>query len=463
MKRIVVIGGVAAGLKAAAKVRREAPAAQITVLEKGSLISYGACGLPYYVGGLVADINDFMKNATGEMRDAEFFARTKQVDVRTRMLATAIDRAEKTVAARNLATGEELSLPYDKLVIATGASPIRPALPGSELKGIHQFWHPDDAVAVRAGIDSGRIKSAVIIGAGLVGMELAEAFKTRGVAVTVIEMQERVFPTFLDPEVADAVAGYVTGQGIKLLLKEKVERFHGQEAVREVVTDRRVIPADAVILAVGVRPNVELARNAGLTIGPTGAIAVNEYLETSDPDIYAGGDCAENTNIISGRKVSAPMGSIANKHGRVIGDNIAGKRVKFGGVLNTVAVKVLELNVGKTGITEREAVELGYDCVTATVKAPDKPHYMPGAKLITLKLVVEKASRRVLGAQAFGEGDVVKRIDVLAAALTMGATIEDLFDMDVAYSPPYSSPIDNVAVAANAVMNKLDKEPAKVK
>ncbi|SMD13240.1 FAD-dependent oxidoreductase [Sporomusa malonica] len=456
MKKVVVIGGVAAGLKSAAKVRREDPEAQITVFEKGSLISYGACGMPYYVGGLVADVNEFMKTPAGAMRNPGFFKNVKDIDVRIRTLVTAIDRAAKTVTVKNLETNEETAVPYDKLVIATGASPVRPPLPGIELGGIHQFWHPDDAVAVRSGIDAGRIKSAVVIGAGLVGMEMAEAFKTRGVDVTVIEMQERVFPAFLDVEIAGSVAKYATENGIKLLLGEKVERFNGEGTVREVVTDKRVIPADIVVLSIGVRPNTELAKAAGLAIGPTGAIAVNEYMETSDPDIYAGGDCVENTNIISGKKVFAPMGSTANKHGRVIGENIGGNRVKFRGVLNTVAVKVLNLHVGKTGLTEREAKELGYQYVTAMVAGPDKPHYMPGSKPVTIKLIVEADSRKLLGAQAFGEGEVVKRIDVMAAALTMGMTIDDLFDMDLAYAPPYSSPIDNVAVAANAIMNKLE-------
>ena len=407
------------------------------------------------MGGLVAEVEAFMRTPAGSMRNASFFKNVKNIDVRIRVQATAINRTAKVVSAKNLETGEELELPYDKLVIATGATPIKPPLPGIELNGIHQFWHPDDAVAIRTGIDNGQIKSAVVIGAGLVGMEMAEAFKTRGVDVTVVEMQERVFPAFLDGEIAASVAKYAAENGIKLLLGEKVERFNGEDAVKEVVTNKRVIPADVVVLSIGVRPNTELAKNAGLAIGTSGAIAVNEYMETSDPDIYAGGDCAENTNIISGKRVFAPMGSTANKHGRVIGENIAGKRVKFRGVLNTVAVKVLELNVGKTGLTEREAKELGYQYVTAMVAGPDKPHYMPGSKPITLKLIAETDSGKLLGAQAFGQGDVTKRIDVIAAALTMGATIDDLFDMDLAYAPPYSSPIDNVAVAANAVMNKL--------
>lgn len=455
MKKIVIIGGVAAGLKAASKARRSDPEAQITVVEKGRLISYGACGMPYYVAGDVGDIQQLMMTPAGALRDPGFFKNVKNVTVLAETLATSIDRQAKQVMVKNTATGEESALEYDKLVIATGATPVKPPLEGIDLKNVYQLWHPDDAKAVRQGLERGRFQNAVIIGAGLVGMEMAEALKVWDVDVTVVEMKEQIFPAFLDEEIAGAVAKYLAGNGVALLNGEKVLRFAGDEAVREVVTDKRAIPADLVILAIGVRPNVELARSAGLAIGETGAIAVNEYLETNDPDIYAGGDCVENTNIITGRKVFAPMGSTANKHGRVIGANLCGERDKFRGVLGSVAVKVMDMNVGKTGLTEREAKALGYEYVTAMVGGHDRPHYMPGAKLITVKLLVDAASRKLLGAQAFGEGEVSKRIDVVAAVITMGGTVDDLFDIDLSYAPPFAPPIDNVATAANAVMNKL--------
>ncbi|HEY3426407.1 MAG TPA: FAD-dependent oxidoreductase [Negativicutes bacterium] len=455
MKKVVIIGAVAAGLKSAAKIRRCDSQAQITVVEKGELISYGACGLPYFVAGDVRDINQLMSSSAGAMRSPDFFKNVKKVDVHNNTLATKIDREAKTVTVTQLANGEESVLFYDKLVIATGATPVKPSLPGGNLANIHQLWHPDDAVAIRQGLVQGKFKQGVIIGAGLIGMEMAEALKKWNIQVTVIEMKDQVFPAFLDAEIAGPVANYAQDNGITILTNEKVERFSGQGMVQAVVTDKRTVAADLVILAVGARPNVELAQAAGLTIGATGAIAVNEYMETSDADIYAGGDCVENTNLISGQKVFAPMGSTANKHGRIIGENICGGRVKFRGVLNTVMVKVLDLNIGKTGLGEREAKQLGYEYITALITGPDKPHYMPEAKEITIKLIVDVKTRKVLGAQVFGLGDVAKRIDVLATALTLGGTIEDLFDIDLSYSPPYNSPIDNVAVAANAVMNKL--------
>lgn len=453
--KILIVGGVAAGLKAAATARRRDPAAEITVIEKGKLISYGACGLPYYVAGDVEDINQLMTTPAGAVRNPEFFNKVKAVTVLTETLATGIDRAAREVTVKDLASGEEKRLPYDKLVIATGAVPVKPPLPGVEFANVYQLWHPDDARAVRAGLERGKFANAVIIGAGLVGLEMAEALKMWDTNVTVIEMKEQIFPAFLDEEVAGAVAKYAREQGLAVLTGEKVERFNGDGAVQEVVTDKRTIPADLVILAIGVRPNAELARNAGLAIGPTGAIAVDDNMRTNDPAIFAGGDCVETTNIISGEKMFAPMGSTANKQGRVIGDNLFGGEEKFRGVLGTVVVKVLDMNVGKTGLTERDAKRLGYEYVTAMVGGHDRPHYMPGAKLITVKLIAEAATGRVLGAQAFGEGEVAKRIDVVATAITLGGTINDLIDIDLAYAPPYNSPIDNVAVAAQAVLNKL--------
>jgi NADPH-dependent 2,4-dienoyl-CoA reductase/sulfur reductase-like enzyme/rhodanese-related sulfurtransferase len=453
--KILIVGGVAAGLKAASKARRCDPHAEITVVEKGGLISYGACGLPYYVGAEVNSLDELMKTPAGMLRDPEYFRDVKNINVITRTLAAGIDRKAKNVTTRNLDTGAESVMSYDKLVIATGASPIKPAIPGIELSNIFNLWHPDDAKAIRQGLERGKFTSVVIIGAGLVGMEMMGALKTWGDEVTLIEMKDHVFPAFLDTEIASLVEKYVKENKIRLLTGEKVLKFIGDTAVTAVETDKQTIPADLVILALGVRPNVELAASAGLEIGPTGAISVNSFLRTSDPDIFAGGDCVENINIISGKKVFAPMGSTANKHGRIIGENLFDVKVQFRGILNTVIVKVLDLNVGKTGITEDEAKELDYDYVSVTTAGFDKPHYMEGAKLITIKLIAEAKSRKVLGVQAVGEGDISKRIDVAASVMTLGGTIDDLFDIDLSYAPPYSSPIDSVAVAANVLMNKI--------
>lgn len=455
MKKIVVIGGVAAGLKAASKARRCDPQAEITVIEKGELISYGACGLPFYLAGKIANIEELMQTPVGVLRNPAYFKNVKNITVLTQTLATAINRSEKTVAVKNLVDGTERTLPYDKLVLATGAKPIKPALPGIDLDNIFSLWHPRDAEKIRSGLDAGRFKHAVIVGAGLVGMEVAEALHMRGLHVTVVEMKDQAFPAFLDREIAGIMEKHLITAGVHFRTREKVLRFTGEDAVSEVVTDQGVIPADLVIMSLGVRPNVELAKAAALDIGVTGAIAVDTYMRTKDPDIYAGGDCVENTNMVTGKKVFAPMGSTANKHGRVIGENICGGNVPFAGILNTVAVTVLGLNIAKTGLTERDAKELGLEYVATMVAGHDKPHYMTGAKVISTKLIIDANSKKVLGAQVIGAGDVTKRIDVVAAVLTAQGTVDMLVDIDLAYAPPFNSPIDNVAVAANVMLNKM--------
>ena len=455
VRNVVIIGGVAAGLKSAAKVRRGDPKAKITVIERGDLVSYGACGMPYVVSGNVDSIDHLMMTPNGSMRNPSFFKATKNLDILTKTEALRIDRTAKTVLVKDLPSGTESDIPYDKLVIATGSTPVRIPFPGIELGNIFPMWHPYDAQAIRDLLEGRQVKNAVIIGAGLVGIEMAEAFHRWGVNTTIVEMQDHVFPAFLDPEVALSVEKYAQGNGIDIRMQEKVQRFEGDGVVRAVVTDKGTYPADVVILSVGVKPTVALAREAGLEIGSSGAILVNQNMLTSDPDIYAGGDCAENTHMVSGKKMFVALGSIANKHGRVIGENICGANVKFRGILGTVVVRLLELNVGKTGLTEKEAKAAGYEIVTTMTTGNDRAHYMPESKLLTIKLIADAHSRKVLGIQAFGEGDVAKRIDVVASVLTFGGTIDDLFDVDLSYAPPFNNPIDNAAVAANTLMNKI--------
>lgn len=457
MQRIVVIGGVAAGLKAAAKVRRLDAEAQITVLERGELVSYGACGLPYFIGGEVEQVRQLMSSPSGTLRTPEFFKKAKNLDVLTRMEAVAIEREAKIVHALNLETGAKQQFAYDKLVLATGASPLKPAWPGVEKENIFHVWRPQDAAAIRRGLETQKYEKAVVIGAGLIGLEIAEALRMWDVDVTVVEMKNQLFPALLDEDMAQELELSLAAKGLQFLKEEAVEAFGGDAQVREVKTDKRTLTADLVILALGARPNVELARQAGLEIGTSGAIAVNEYLQTSDKAIFAGGDCAENTHRVSGEKVFLPMGSTANKHGRVIGENLCGAGVKFGGVLGTAVVKLFEMQVGRTGLNERQGAAAGFECVSVTVAGYDRPHYMKAARKVLLKLTADAVSRQLLGMQAWGEGDVVKRVDVAAMALSLGATVDNLFDADLAYSPPFNSPIDMLAVAANKLTAKLGR------
>ena len=453
-KRIVIIGGVAAGMKTASRLRRRDKNAEIIVLERGSEVSYGACGFPYYIGGDVKEFGCFTNGPQG-IRDAAYFREVKGVEVLVRHEATAVNRSEHTVTYLNRDSGETKVLPYDKLVLATGSTPVKLPIPGADLAGVHNFWFPWDVHAVKKDMIENKVTDVVIVGAGLVGMELAEAFHKQGLTVNIVEMQDRILPQMLDKEMADLLQKPVLKAGINLYLNEKTVTIEGSTKVTAVKTDKRLIPAQLVIVAVGVRPNVELAREAGIEIGPSGSIAVNEYLETSDPDIYAGGDCAENTNIISKAKLFTPMGSTANKHGRVIADNIAGDEIKYPGILNTGICQVLNWQAGSTGLNETSAQKAGLKFESVVVPGFDRLGYMPGANRLILKLLAEVGSHRVIGAQAVGTGGVDKRIDAIATAMAFGAKVEDLSNIDYGYAPPFNGPIDNVSTAANVLMNKF--------
>ena len=454
-KRIVIIGGVAAGMKTASRLRRRDKDAEITVLERGSDVSYGACGFPYYIGGDVKEFGCFTNGPQG-IRDAAFFKEVKGVEVLVRHEATAVNRSEHTVTYLNRDTGETKVLPYDKLVLATGSTPVKLPIPGADLAGVHNFWFPWDVHAVKQDMMEGKVTDVVIVGAGLVGVELAEAFHKKGLNVSIVEMQDRILPQMLDKELADLIQKPVLQAGINLYFNEKTIAIEGDTRVTAVKTDKRAIPAQMVIVAVGVRPNVELAREAGIDIGPSGSIAVNEYLQTSAPDIYAGGDCAENTNIISKAKLFTPMGSTANKHGRVIADNIAGDEIKYPGILNTGICQVLNWQAGSTGLNETSAKKAGIEFESVVVPGFDRLGYMPGANRLILKLLAEVGTHRVIGAQAVGTGGVDKRIDAIATAMAFGAKVEELSNIDYGYAPPFNGPIDNVSTAANVLMNKLE-------
>lgn len=454
-KKVLIIGGVAAGMKTASRLRRRDKEAEITVIERGELVSYGACGFPYYISDEVKNFNEFTHTPQGIARDVEYFKNVKGIDVLIRREAQKINREAKTVTVLDKTTGTVTDMPYDVLVLGTGATPVRLPVPGADLDGIHNFWFPWEVEQVKAELAANNVTDVVIVGAGFIGMELAEAFNNIGVKVSVVEMQDRILPQMLDLEMAELAAKPVAAAGINLCLGEKTVAFEGAERVTAVKTDTRTVPAQMVIVAVGVRPNVELAREAGLAIGPSGCIAVNEYMQTSDPCIYAGGDCAENTHRVSGAKIFAPMGSTANKHGRVIADNICGDMVKYPGVLGTGLCRMPGMEAGSTGLNERTAAAAGIDFESVVVPGNDRLAYMPGAGRIVLKLFADRATHKVIGAQAIGQS-VDKRIDTLVAAISMGATLEDLSEFDIGYAPPFNGPIDNIATAANVLLNKIE-------
>jgi NADPH-dependent 2,4-dienoyl-CoA reductase/sulfur reductase-like enzyme/rhodanese-related sulfurtransferase len=451
--RIVVIGANAAGAKAASKAKRINPNADVTLIDRGNFISYGACGIPYYVSDTVADVNELMSTPVGVIRDSHFFKKVKGVSVRTNAEVIRIDRASKVVHLLETATGQKPSLEYDRLILATGSSPFIPEIGKVDLCNILTVKSIEDAELLKSSAIRGA--TACIVGGGLIGLETAEALHQKGMRVTVIEMRDQLLPGVLDAEIAFLVEKQLKLQGVTVMTGSRVTGFGGTTAVEKVFIGEQELPADLVVLAPGVIPNVGLARAAGLDIGPTGAIAVDERLTTNDPDIFACGDCCETTHLITGKRVHIPLGSTANKQGRVAGINAAGGEATFKGVIGTSILRVFSINAGKTGLTETEARANGYDVETVLSPAHDKAHFFPGAKPIVLKLIAERNTGRLLGLQAAGEGAVDKRLDAAATAITFHATAEQLSQVDLAYAPPYSAAMDNLIVAADILKNKL--------
>ena len=461
--KIVVIGGVACGCKAAARARRLDPQAEITIVEQGSVLSYAGCGLPYYIQGKVNELRDLTSTPVGVPRNPNFFRTVKGIRALLNTRAARIDRTAKTVEVIQLDTGVRETLPYDQLVLAMGGRSVVPPIEGTRLDYVFSLRELRNASAIRDALAAGHIHKAVIVGGGLIGLEMSEALRTRGLDVTVVELLPHILLGQLDTEIAVLLEQYLTGQGIHLVLGEKVVALQGDSgSVERVVTDKRTLEAQLVLIAVGVRPNAQLAVDAGLEIGPHGGIVVDEHMRTSAPDIYAGGDCVESRNLVTGDWVYVPLGSTANKHGRVIGNNLAGGEDRFPGVLGTSIVKVFGYTAARTGLTEQQARELGYEAVSCLIPGADRPHYYPGAQQIIVKLIADAKTRKVLGSQIIGPGEAAKRIDILATALSMGATIDQVANLDLAYAPPYSEALDNVIHAANVLRNILDGVTRKV-
>lgn len=456
--QVVIIGGVATGPKVAARLRRLRPDAAITIIEQGELISYGACGLPLYLGNLVPDIQELMMTSSGSVRDPEYFEETRQVKVLTNTRAEAIDRGQRSVKIRNLRNDKQADLPYDYLVLATGASPVIPSFPGKDLPNVFTLHHPNDALALRELVQSKKINHLTIIGAGLIGMEAADAFKGRRLKVTVCEAQTQILPKLLDKDMAALAEQEVRSKGVDIRLSCRVMGLiPGDNGfVAKVETADGLIDTDAVIMAIGSRPNVELARSAGLELGNTGAMKVNSHLQTNDPAIFAGGDCVENIDLLSGEAIYSPLASTANKHGRVIADNIAGRNTAFPGVNRTSVLQCFEQNIGRTGLGTEEAVQKGLDVTSIIITGYDSAHYHPFHDQVKVKLIAENGNGRIVGGQVVGSGDGVKRLDVLVTAMKYGATLDDLATLDLGYAPPFSTAIDLIAHAANSLGNKIN-------
>ena len=447
-KKILIVGGVAAGTKAAAKCRREDPNAEITIVTKDNDISYAGCGLPYYIGGAIEDRGLLLA------RTVEQLTATLELDIRVNHEAVSCDTARKSVKVVNLADKSEIELTYDALVIATGAAPIPPAATGVGLDNIFTLRDLRDTDAIKALVTKG-VKNAVIVGGGYIGLEMAEAMHSAGAKTTVIELQKHILPNF-DEMIALLAQKHVREKGVDVITGEKVVEFKGEGAVAAVVTDKGTeIPADVVVWSVGVKPCLDFAKTCGVKIGVTGAIEVNKKMQTSVPDIYAAGDCAQSVNILTGKPMWIPLGSTANKMGRVAALNISGTEAEFPGVLASSIVKVFDMNVASTGLSVAEAKEAGFDAESVMLGGNDIAHYYPGAQKILLKLIADRKTHRVLGASLIGAGVVDKPVNIIVACITLGGTLEQMAQMDFAYAPPFSSAMDMVITGANVLLNKM--------
>ncbi len=452
--RVIIIGGVAAGPKVAAKISRLDPCAEVTIIEKGKVLSYAGCGLPYYISGVVRDQKKLMSSPAGEVRDPVFFQKVKNIRVMNQTEAMQIDREAKKVLVHDLVSHRQTWLSYDKLVLATGGKAVIPKIDGIDLKNIFTLHGVGDAEGIKAAMERSGARDVVIVGGGLIGIEMTESLVRAGCRVTIVEARDQILPG-LDWEMARLVERYMETRGVKILTNTRVDRFEGPDTVQWVNLKSMVLPADLVILAAGVRPNVELAQKAGLEIGSTGGIQVNSMLQTSDPDIYSAGDCVEQVALMTGKPLYVPLGSTANKQGRAVAVNLCGGNEPFAGVLATFVCKLFDYSVGKTGLTEVQAREMGYDVVTVLCPGPDREHFAPGAQDLLLKMIVDRKTRCVLGVQAIGPGVVDKRIDVAATAVAAQMTIDQLAHIDMGYSPPFSPVLDNLITAANVAKNKL--------
>jgi NADPH-dependent 2,4-dienoyl-CoA reductase/sulfur reductase-like enzyme/rhodanese-related sulfurtransferase len=455
--KVVVIGGVALGPKAACRIKRVAPDADVTMVDASKLISYGGCGIPYYVSGDVSDHQQLQETSFHMVRDEHFFQSCKDFKVMTETRALSIDRKAKTVLVQ-AADGTQTVLPYDKLVLGTGSTPRRLPIPGRELGNVFTVATLDEAIRIKEQI-AGGVGSAVIVGGGFIGLEMAEAFADMwGIETTVVEVADQIMPGFMSKTMATIAEKHLAENEVTVHTGEMVQSIEGENGkVARVVTNKRTIDAELVILAVGVVPNDTLAREAGLLCSERGGVIVSKTMQTSDPDIYAGGDCVLIENMVTGKLGYYPLGSLANRQGRIIGTNVAGGRETFDGAIGTYIIKLFEYGFGGTGLSLPVALREGFDAFSAHVMMSDHSHFFPKHDMVSLEIVVERPTGRVLGLQgACHNGDSLKdRVDAVAAILKYRPTLRDISNMELAYAPPFGSAMDVLNAAANVAENIL--------
>lgn len=446
--KVLVLGGVAAGTKIAAKLMREDRSNEVIVLNKGKNISYAGCGLPYYVGHVIEDREQLIVNTP------EKYSKLTGVQVLTETEATKVDPESKKVTAVDLKTGEEKTYDYDKLVISVGASPIKPPIEGCDLENVFFVRTPEDAIALRDVVDAGGIKRAVVVGAGYIGLEIAENLHLKGIRSFVLDMAPHALPGF-DAEMAEYVEGKLQENGIPVVTGVTVTGIEGDGKVQKVTTDKRAYKADLVVLSAGIRPNTAFLDGSGIEMFK-GTILTDEQGKTNLPDIYAAGDCAMVHNALTGKPAWSPMGSTANIAGRLIAQNMMGAGLGYRGALGTAVCKLPGMNVGRTGLTEAQAAAEGYQPVSVITVVDDKAHYYPDAGTFIIKMIADKESLRLLGVQVIGAGAVDKVVDIAVTGIMLKGTLNDLADMDLAYAPPFSTAIHPFENTLNVLMNKIN-------
>lgn len=442
--RIIIIGAVAAGTSAAAKARRNSEESEIIIYEKDTFISYSGCGMPYYIGEEIENAD------TLTPRDPAFFKSKYNVDIYTLHEVLSIHPEEKEITIKNLLTDEVFNDHYDQLVLATGASAVIPPMKGTDLKHVFALRNINDMNRIKNYIDSYQPQSAVIVGTGFIGLEVCENLKKLGISTTLIEKLPQVTPG-LDPDMAVYVEEHLRHKDISVMTDISVKEISENHVV---LSDDTKLTADMVLISTGVRPNIDLTKAAGIELGVTGAIKVNGKMETNLKNIFACGDCIEQYHVVTGKPIYRPLGSTANKTGRIAGDNITGGNLEFRGVLGTGIFKIFDMTVAQTGLSEREAHDLGYDVVVCHNIKPNKPEYMGGKEMV-IKGIADKVTGRLLGVQIIGYEGVDKRIDVFVTAITFKAKVEDLFHLDLAYAPPFSTTKDPVMYTGMILDNAI--------
>lgn len=440
--KVIIIGGIAAGMSAAAKFKRLSPNDDVVVYEKGDIVSFGACGLPYYVGGFFDDSNEMIARTPEAFREAG-------VEIHTKHEVTNVDFSNKKVTVKNLNTNEVLEESYDKLMIASGAREIIPPIKNIDLENVVTLKSMDDGNKLRELMSKEENKKIAIIGAGFIGLEAAEAAKHRGKEVTVIQLQDRVLQEVFDKDITDLLEEELRENGVNLLLSETVTELIGDGKVSKVKTNKREIEADIVILATGVKPNTDFLNCDEIKMIRNGAIVVDKYGRTSVEDVYAAGDCATINSLITDREIYVPLATGANKLGRIVGENLAGQNNSFQGSMASSCIKVMDIEAARTGLSEKEVLNLGFNYKTKFITDMNQTSYYPGRERIYVKLIYDAHTRVILGGQVAGYKDAVQRCNVLAACIYAKMTTEQLGMLDLCYAPPFSRTWDVLNVAGN--------------